>query len=78
MSTKWYVHVNKHVIAANKKNGTNEPAVRFQRGKSGKSVYCFAAEFGSGRVVYKPTGEPLLKCGARLVIEVDQEPKVIA
>lgn len=73
----WYIHVNKQTIAKNRKHGTTLPAVRFQKGKSGKPVYANRVRFGSGEIVYKPSGPPLLKCGARLVIITDEEPIVL-
>lgn len=71
----YYVHVNRQVIASNKRHGKNDPPVRFQKGRSGKSTYCYEAELGPSRIVYD--GEQLLKCGARLIIATEQEPKVI-
>lgn len=72
-----FIHVNRHVIARNAKLGTAEPAVRVQRGKHGKSTYCLEAEIlGPSRVVYSPS-EPLLPCGARLVIATEADVRVV-
>lgn len=73
----WYVHVNRNTIASNAKNGSNEPAVRIQRGRHGPTTYCFETELPEGsKMIYSPH-DPILPCGARLVIECPSEPKVI-
>lgn len=74
----YYTHVNRNTIASNQKNGTENPAVRFQKGRYGSPTYCFEVELPAGaKMVYRPSGEPLLPCGARLVIESEEEPKVL-
>lgn len=74
----YYTHINRNVINSNRKNGTSEAAVRFQRGKYGRPTYAFEVALPpNSRVVYRPSGEPLLPCGARLVIESDKAPEVI-
>jgi hypothetical protein len=74
----YYTHVNRNIIASNNKHGKEEPAVRFQKGRYGSPTYCLEVELPAGsRMVYKPSGKPLLPCGARLVIQSDEEPKVI-
>jgi len=73
----WYVNINKNVIASNAKHGTDEPPVRFQKGKYGKATYAHEIELlGPSRVVYTPH-DKLLPCGARLVIVSDAQPVVI-
>ncbi len=73
----WFTHVNRNTINANTKHGTTEPAVRFQEGRHGKATYCMEVEIdGPVRVRYSPH-EPLLPCGARLVIESDAQPRVV-
>lgn len=73
----WYTHVNRNTINSNTKNGTSLPAVRIQEGKNGKPVYGFEVELPAGsRMIYSPH-EPLLKCGARLVIESETAPTII-
>jgi hypothetical protein len=73
----WYTHVNVNVIRANAKHGRADPPVRFQRGKYGKPTYAMEVAFdGPSRVVYSPDGK-LLPCGARLVIESEQEPRIV-
>lgn len=74
----WYTHINRNIIDQNRKHGTSEPAVRFQQGKYGKPTYALEVELPPGsRVQYKPSGEPLLPCGARLVIISEEAPKVV-
>jgi hypothetical protein len=73
----WYVHVNRNTINSNTKNGTCVPAVRFQRGKYGKPVYANRVKFTEGELVYSPH-EPLLPCGARMVIHTPNQPEVIS
>lgn len=75
----WYTHINRNVIDSNRKNGTNNPAVRFQKGKYGEPTYAFEVELpAKSRVFYKPNGDAVLPCGARLVIISDMEPTVVS
>ncbi len=68
-----YIHVNRNILASNLKHGTCHPAVRLQKGKYGKPVYCYQVDIkGPSRVIYSPD-KPLLPCGARLVIETEAE-----
>jgi len=74
----YYTHINRNIINSNRKNGTNDPAVRYQKGKYGKPTYAFEVELpAKSRVVYRPHGDPILPCGARLVIETEEEPVVV-
>lgn len=73
----YYTHINRNVIDSNRKHGKNDPPVRFQRGRYGKSTYCHEVELPAGsRVIYSATGS-ILPCGARLVITSPEEPKVV-
>ncbi len=73
----YYTHINRNVIDSNRKNGTNDPPVRFQKGKYGKATYATEVELPAGsRITYDHCGT-LLPCGARLVITSDQQPIVI-
>ena len=75
----WYTHINRNVIDSNRKNGTSNPAVRFQKGKYGEPTYAFEVELPpKSRVFYKPNGDAILPCGARLVIISDKEPSVVS
>lgn len=73
----WYVNINKYTIRDNAIRGTDNPPVRVSKGKSGKGLYCSELELPAGsRIIYSAL-EPILKCGARLVIECPTQPKVI-
>jgi hypothetical protein len=72
-----FIHVNRNIIASNAKHGRSEPPVRYQKGKYGKSVYAHEVEIdGPSRVIYS-AHEPILPCGARLVIATESEVRVI-
>jgi len=74
----YFTHINRNTINSNRKNEADEPAIRFQKGLYGTPTYAFEVELPSrSRVIYRPYGEPILPCGARLVTESDEEPKVI-
>ena len=73
---KKYIHVNQHVIRANKKNNKNDPVITIKQGKS--NIYCHEVNIlGPSRVVYGGNEKPLLSCGARVVIETEAEVEVI-
>ena len=72
----YYVHVNRNVINSNTKHGKNEPAVRYQKGRYGKPIYAHRVRFTEGELIYS-AHEPLLPCGARMVIQTENEPIVI-
>jgi hypothetical protein len=73
----YYTHINRNIIDSNRKNGTNEPPVRYQKGKYGKATYAMEVALPEGsRVVYSADGT-LLPCGARLVIVSESEPTVV-
>ena len=62
------IHINQHVIRANKKNGTSNPCITVKTSKS--NHYTYAAEIdGLSRVGYSP--DKPLSCGARVWIETD-------
>ena len=73
---KTYVHVNQHMIRANKKHGTNRPVITIKRGKS--NTYCHEVEIlGPSVVKYGGNDGPLLPCGARVVVETEGNVRVI-
>ena len=60
------IHVNMHVIRANKKHGTSNPVITIKTGK--RNRYCHKVEIlGPSRVIYSP--DCPLSCGARVWIE---------
>jgi len=74
----YYTHVNRGIIDRNRKRHENAPPITIKRGKTGKATQAFEVELPAGsRMIYSPH-EPILPCGARLVIVSETEPKVIA
>lgn len=73
----YVINVNKHVIARNARANTNDPPVRISKGKAGKGVYCHEAQIPEGSRILYSAGEPILKCGARLVIVCPTKPEII-
>jgi len=62
------IHINQHVIRANKKNGTTDPAITVKTSK--RNIYADRVDIGgASTVVYSPN-KPL-SCGARVWIETD-------
>jgi len=62
------IHINQHVIRANAKNGTNDPAITVKT--SQQNIYADRVEIdGPSSVVYSP--DKPLSCGARVWIETD-------
>jgi hypothetical protein len=58
---KTVIHINRHVLQANKKDGTNEPPITVKDYKQNRYGHRVAIN-GPSEVVYKPS-EPL-DCGA--------------
>lgn len=77
MKTK--IHVNQHNIRANKTKGTDLPIITIKQGK--KNTYCNEVEIlGPCKIIYAGSGinvNPLLSCGARVIIETNSEIKII-
>ena len=74
--SKTYIHVNQHVIRANKKNGTNDPVITIKQGS--KNTYCHEVEIlGPSKITYGGNDKPLLNCGARVVIETESNIDII-
>lgn len=73
----YYTHVNRGQIDSNRIHGTDLPAITIKRGKHGKPTHAHEIEIpGPSRVIYSPH-EPILPCGARMVIMSDVEPVVV-
>ena len=73
---KKYIHVNQHVIRANKKNGNNDPVITIKQGS--KNTYCHEVQInGPSKVIYGGNDKPLLSCGARVVIETEAEIEIV-
>lgn len=73
------IHVNQHNIRSNKTKGTDLPVITIKQGK--KNIYCNELEIlGSSKIKYSGSGSnvnPLLSCGARVIIETESEIKII-
>tara|TARA_R110000803_G_scaffold84087_2_gene150244 strand:+ start:4626 stop:4913 length:288 start_codon:yes stop_codon:yes gene_type:complete len=65
---KTRVHVNQHVVKANRKNNTNDPVLTVKTYKSNKYAHTVDIN-GPSKVVYRP--EKPLSCGAHVWIEAD-------
>jgi len=64
------IHINQHVIRANKKNGTTNPVITVKTSKSNN--YATEVEIlGKSKVIYSPN-KPL-SCGARVWIETNDK-----
>lgn len=73
---KTYIHVNQHVIRANKKHDKNDPVITIKSGRN--NTYCHEVEIlGPSKVVYGGNDKPLLNCGARVVIETESEVNIL-
>jgi len=63
------IHINQHVIRANAKNGTNDPAITVKTYRN--NYYAHRVEIdGASSVVYSP--DKPLNCGARVWVETDE------
>ena len=72
---KKFIHVNQHVIRANKKHGTNDPVITIKQGT--KNTYCHEVNIkGPSKIVYGGNDKPFI-CGARVVIETEAEVEVV-
>ena len=67
---KTIIHVNQHVVRANKKYGTNDPVLTVKTNKANR--YAHSVEIvGPSKVVYSP--DKALSCGAHVWIETYAE-----
>ena len=73
---KTYIHVNQHVIKANRKNGTNDPVLTVKRGRT--NTYGHRVKIlGESEVIYSGNEKTLLPCGARVAIVTESEVEII-
>ena len=71
---KTIIHVNQHVVKANRKNGTNHPVLTVKTYRYNK--YAHEVEvLGPSKVVYSP--DKPLSCGAHVWIETQGEVTII-
>lgn len=77
---KTRIHVNQHHIRSNKTKGTDKPVITIKQGR--KNTYCNEVEIlGPSKIIYSGSGvsaNPILSCGARVVIETESEIKIIS
>ena len=67
---KTIIHVNQHVIRANKKTGKCDPVITVKNYKS--NTYVHEVEvLGPSKIIYSP--DKPLSCGARVWIETESE-----
>jgi hypothetical protein len=73
----YYTHINRGRIDSNRKHGTDIPVVRIQKGKYGKPMYAHRVRLPEGSEIAYSAHEPLLPCGARLVIISEEQPTIV-
>ena len=73
---KTYIHVNQHVIRANRKNDASDPVITVKQGT--KNTYCSRVRIlGPSEVIYGGNDRALLSCGARVVIATEAEVEIV-
>ena len=73
---KTFIHVNQHVIRANKKHNLNDPVITVKSGKN--NTFCHEVEIlGNSKVIDGGNDKPLLNCGARVVIETESDVRIV-
>ena len=70
---KTIIHVNQHVIKANRKNGVTDPVLTVKTYKSNTYAHDVVIH-GPSRVVYSP--DKPLSCGAHVWIETESQVEV--
>ena len=71
---KTIIHVNQHVIKANRKNGTNDPVLTVKTYKT--NTYAHDVKInGPSKVVYSP--DKPLSCGAHVWIETEADVEIL-
>lgn len=68
------IHINQHIIKANKKNGTNDPPITIKEAGANTKAYGVLIT-GPSCLLYSP--DRPLKCGARLWLETTSEIKLL-
>ena len=71
---KTIIHVNQHVIKANRKDGRTDPVLTVKTYKSNTYAHEVAVH-GPSKVVYSP--DKPLSCGARVWIETQSTVEII-
>jgi hypothetical protein len=71
---KTIIHVNQHVVKANRLNGENNPVLTVKTYKDNRYAHEVVIH-GMSKVVYKP--EKPLSCGAHVWIETQEEVEIV-
>ncbi len=72
---KTIIHVNQHVIKANRANGENNPVLTVKTYKS--NTYAHEVKIhGESSIVYSP--DKPLSCGAHVWIQTEAEVEIVA
>jgi hypothetical protein len=72
---KTIIHVNQHVIKANRANGENNPVLTVKTYKS--NTYAHKVKIhGESSIVYSP--DKPLSCGAHVWIQTEAEVEIVA
>ena len=73
---KTYIHVNQHVIRANKKQGSDDPVITVKQGR--KNTYCRRVRInGPSEVVSSGNDKPLLSSGARVAVVTESPVEIL-
>lgn len=87
----WFVYIDREIIAANVRDGTERPPIKMQKGLYGDPTWASRVKF-AGEVIYRPSGQsylPLVRhtedgvkvlpgdTGARLLIACPEKPEII-
>jgi hypothetical protein len=67
---KTIIHVNQHVIKANRKSGANDPVLTVKTYKDNKYAHEVSV-LGPSKIIYSP--DKPLSCGAHVWIETQSE-----
>jgi len=76
---RWYIHVNQHIIRKNihAEDEDIQAPITVKRGRNGRSATGFNVRIPDGSHVVYDAREPILPCGARLVIVCPSEPEIL-
>jgi hypothetical protein len=75
--TDTFIVINRHIIAANRKNGGSDPPIRITRGKNGKPRYASRIRtLGPVELFYDPR-EPVMPCGAQLALRTSDGVEIL-
>jgi hypothetical protein len=70
---KRIIHINQHIIKANRKSGEIKPVITCKTYKD--TIYGSEVDFQNGKVIYKPLNP--LSCGANVWIETQYPVQIL-